>query len=214
MNDSKITPRVLFRDETFVVLEKPPGMPTQSTRRGSEGTLERWLKEQDGVSYTAFHHRLDAAAQGLICAALDQRANKSLARSFRERLAQRRYRALVHGTPASAEGEWHHLQVLRGKRRQALPWARGRKGEEMKSRWTTDERRGPYSLISVALETGRTHQIRLQATAEGHPIVGDRVYGFGEPGALRLQACLLKLAHPVTGEPLSWELPEPESWKS
>jgi 23S rRNA pseudouridine1911/1915/1917 synthase len=82
----------------------------------------------------------------------------------------------------------------------------------MKARWTALDRRGSHSLISVALETGRTHQIRLQAAAEGHPIVGDRVYGFGEAGGLRLQASELGLEHPVTGEWMSWELDEPVSW--
>lgn len=209
---SVAVPRVVFRDDTFIVLEKPVGMPTQSTRRGSEGTLEHWLREQDGVEYTAFHHRLDAGAHGLICAALDRRANKSLARAFRERLAQRRYRALVHGTPDGPDGQWHHLGVDRRGRRQAIPWEPRARGEEMKARWTALERRGPHSLISVALETGRTHQIRLQAAAEGHPIVGDPVYGFGEAGGLRLQASELGIEHPITGEWMSWELDEPESW--
>ena len=214
MNSFIDTPEFVFRDDVFVVLNKPQGMPTQSTRRGSEGTLEHWLAEQEGIDYTAFHHRLDAAAQGLICAAIDTRANKSLARSFRERLAHRRYRSLLHGRLTSDAGYWHHEQVMRGKRRQALPWAPGSRGIEMKARWTNEERRAPYSLVTVSLETGRTHQIRLQAAAEGHPIVGDSVYGFGEPGGLRLQACDLEIDHPTTGERMQWALPEPGTWSS
>jgi len=214
MNAIPQSPSVLFRDDVFIVLEKPSGMPTQSTRRGAEGTLEDWLLQQEGVDYTAFHHRLDAAAQGLICAGLDRRANKSLARSFRDRLARRSYRALVHGSLTEADGIWHHLQVERQKRRKAIPWERGVRGQEMKARWTALDRRPPYSLISVSLETGRTHQIRLQAAAEGHPIVGDRVYGFGEPGGLYLQASELEIEHPLSGERMSWSLEEPESWRS
>jgi 23S rRNA-/tRNA-specific pseudouridylate synthase len=84
----------------------------------------------------------------------------------------------------------------------------------MKARWTNEERRAPYSLVTVSLETGRTHQIRLQAAAEGHPIVGDFVYGFGEPGGLRLQACALEIDHPTTGERMQWALPEPANWSS
>jgi 23S rRNA-/tRNA-specific pseudouridylate synthase len=204
---------VIFRDDVFVVLEKPTGMPTQSTRRGAAGTLEAWLQGQEGVSYTAFHHRLDAAAQGLICAGLDRRANKSLARAFRERLARRSYRALVHGIPSGDAGVWHHLQIERRGRRKALPWEPGKRGEEMKARWFSLEPRPPHCLITVSLETGKTHQIRLQAAAEGHPIVGDRVYGFGEAGGLRLQASELELEHPLTGERMSWSLEEPESWR-
>lgn len=206
-------PRILFRDDTLVVLEKPPGMAVQATRGTVEGTLESWLKEQDGVTYTAFHHRLDRDAQGLICAALDRRANKGLARSFGQRLARRSYRALVHGFPEDEEGLWRHRQVQRGRRRKALPWSSGGEGEAMEARWSRVEPRPPYGLIRVSLVTGRTHQIRLQAAAEGHPIVGDSLYGFGESGGLRLQACELGLEHPITGKLLDWTLEEPASWQ-
>ena len=84
----------------------------------------------------------------------------------------------------------------------------------MISDWELVASRAPYSLIEVRLTTGRTHQIRLQSAAEGHPILGDRTYGFSEPGGLRLQACRLELDHPLSGKPLSWELPEPEAWRS
>ncbi len=208
------SPSVLFRDDVFVVLNKPPGMPSQSTRRGSEGCLEAWLRGQDGVNYTAFHHRLDAAAQGLICASLDRRANPALAAAFRERTARREYRALVHGQPVSRSGRWHHLHRKRGNRRLAVDFEPGAAGEEMISDWEFVESRVPYSLIEVRLTTGRTHQIRLQSAAEGHPILGDRTYGFSETGGLRRQACRLETEHPLSGELLSWELQEPEAWGS
>ena len=84
----------------------------------------------------------------------------------------------------------------------------------MRLRWTAGERRGMHSLLTLQLHTGRTHQVRLQCAAQGHPIVGDPRYGFGEAGGLRLQSCCLSLDHPVTGEELSWELKEPADWSS
>jgi len=212
MNGPLNQPEVVFRDQVLIVINKPPGMPTQSTRQGKEGTLEAWLEVQEGVHYTAFHHRLDAAAQGLVCAALDRRANVSLARSFRERLARRTYRAIVHGEPQGAGGTWHHLGRRRGSRRSVVPFEAGAAGEEMLAEWALKEVRSPYSLIEVQLQTGRTHQIRLQASTEGHPILGDRTYGFSEPGGLRLQACALQIGHPLTGERLSWTVDLPASW--
>ena len=214
MSGSDQTPRVVYRDRVLVVLNKPPGMPTQATRQGSAGTLEEWLRAQDGVNYSAFHHRLDAAAQGLVCAALDRSANSSLARSFRQREAKRTYRALVHGRPRTTEGRWHHLGRRRGARRIAVRYAQGAPGEEMIARWAMLEARPPYSLLEVQLETGRTHQIRLQASAEGHPILGDPVYGFAESGGLCLQACALSLRHPMSGDWMSWDLAEPGRWGS
>ena len=83
----------------------------------------------------------------------------------------------------------------------------------MLSGWSLVEERGPHGLLVARLKTGRTHQLRLQAAAEGHPIVGDRMYGFGEAVGLRLQAFALGLDHPVTGEGMVWELEEPQSWR-
>ncbi len=204
-----MTPEVLYRDRWLAVVHKPPGMPVQSTRRGAEGTLEPWLRALDGVTYVAFHHRLDAAARGLLVVGLHEHANRGLAKAFRERLAVRKYRVLVHGEPAADEGEWRHVEGRRGKERVALPDG---PGKPMVSRWRKLAQRGARALLEVRLETGRTHQIRLQAAAEGMPVVGDVVYGFGERGGLRLQAYALELDHPVTGERLAFELPEPEGW--
>jgi 23S rRNA-/tRNA-specific pseudouridylate synthase len=203
-----VTPEWVFRDEWIAVIHKPPGMPVQSTRRGAEGTLEPWLKAHDGIDYVAFHHRLDAAAQGLLVVGLHPHANPGLAREFRERRAVRKYRALVHGEPGS-QGEWRHVEGKRGGERVALPSGPGR---HMVSRWTLLEQRGSRALIEVRLHTGRTHQIRLQAAAEGMPVVGDIQYGFGERGGLRLQAYSLEFTHPVTHKPVHHVLPVPLQW--
>lgn len=224
-------PVVLFRDEYLAVVDKPPGMPVQPTRASVHGTLEEWLLDQAGISYAAFHHRLDRDARGLLAVAIHRDANRGLAAAFAGRTAERRYRVLVNGLPASDSGQWRHIEGLRLGRRTAGPWtepeagehgaAQGdsaaghpsrRTGREMLASWTLSERRGPHSLLVVRLHTGRTHQVRLQAAAEGLPVVGDRLYGLREDVDLRLQAFALGLAHPVTGAALSWELEEPPEW--
>jgi 23S rRNA pseudouridine1911/1915/1917 synthase len=205
-------PGWVFRGDSFAVVSKPPGMPVQATRASALGTLEAWLRDQPGVGYVALHHRLDADARGLLAVALDRGANKGLAASFSQRTAVRRYRMLVHGTPAGGAGEWRHREGRRGQVRTAEPWTARGHGREMISSWRLAEERDLHGLLEARLQTGRTHQLRLQAAAAGHPIVGDRLYGFGEAGGLRLQAYALALEHPVTGEGMSWELEEPEGW--
>lgn len=202
-------PSIVHRDRHLLVLDKPAGVPSHATRSTVRGTVERWAADLDGVSYVALHHRLDRDARGLLAVAIHRAANKGLARAFGERLAARRYRALVEGEVEDDEGVWHHALQERGRQRRAVPW-RGR-GKEMLADWRVVGRREGRTLLEVSLRTGRTHQIRLQAKAAGHPLVGDRLYGSGGD-VLHLQAFGLALPHPVTGEALSFELPAPEGW--
>ena len=205
-------PRILYRDQDIATLWKPPGVAVQATRSTVHGTLEQWLRSQPLVEYVAFHHRLDRDAQGLLVVALDRRSNKNLAAAFRERTATRRYRVLVEGEPEAEGGRWHHLQRKPGRKRIAVPWEQGAEGQEMIARWDLLERRGGSALIEVALETGRTHQVRLQCAAEGLPVRGDRLYGRRHAGGLHLQAYKLSLRHPVTGAERGWELDLPQEW--
>jgi len=206
-------PTIVYRDEVLLIVNKPAGVPVQPTRSTVQGTVERWASSLYGVKYVALHHRLDRDAQGLLAVAIDRAANKGLARAFGERIAIRRYRAEVRGVMEGESGVWQHTLYEKGRSRRANPYVEGH-GKEMLSEWRVLGRGEGYTLIEVALRTGRTHQIRLQARAEGHPILGDSLYGAGERGGLRLQAYGLSLQHPVSGEGLDFELPLPEGWGS
>ncbi len=201
-------PAIVHRDRHVVVVDKPPGIPVSATRQTVHGSVEGWLKDQ-GLPYVALHHRLDRDAQGLLVVAVHKAANAGLARSFREHRIRRTYRAVLVGR-LEGEGTWEHDQVQRAGQRQAV--APGRGGQRMVSRWKALRPWGEDTLVQVVLETGRTHQIRLQAASVGHPVLGDRLYGGGEPGGLRLQASRLELRHPVTGKALVCDRPPPPSW--
>lgn len=207
--DPVIPIRVVHRDADLVVIDKPPGVACQATRTTVHGTVERQVAQLPGIHYVALHHRLDRPARGLLAVAVSRRANAGLARAFSERLAVRRYRALLAGR-LEGEGTWEHRLVEDGDRR-AEPWLG--EGTLMRSRWRVLEQLGDQTLVEVVLETGRTHQIRVQTAAEGCPIVGDRRYGRAEPGGLRLQAFGLALEHPVSGEPLEFTLDVPDDWE-
>ncbi len=203
-------PTIVYRDEVLLVVDKPAGMPTQATRSSVMGTVERWASRLPGVDYVALHHRLDKDAQGLLALATDRSANRGLAAAFGERIARRRYRALVVGEVHGESGTWHHALIERGRTRTAEPAGRPG-GKEMLADWAVLARLEGRTLLEVTLRTGRTHQIRLQSKAAGHPLVGDALYGAGG-GPLRLQAFALELPHPVRDELLSFELPAPADW--
>ena len=176
----------IFRDEHIVVVDKPAGLPSQKGLDGRPGVYEMLRQEFGRVG---LHHRLDAAARGVMVLGLSRPADRGLARQFQERSVQRTYRAQVLGNPG--QGVWS--------------WAID--GKPAVSHFRTIEP-GATSRIEVRLETGRTHQIRRHPSQAGHPILGDRRYG-GAAGrladTLQLQAWRLALAHPVTGEPLVFE---------
>jgi 23S rRNA pseudouridine1911/1915/1917 synthase len=202
-------PVLVYRDAHIVVVNKPPGVPVSPTRETVHGTVESWLTEQ-GFTYVALHHRLDRDAQGLLVVAIHRAANKGLARAFQQRRVRRTYRAVLVGG-LQGEGTWKNTLVQRRGKRVAV--APNKKGQSMRATWSTLARRGANTLVRVVLETGRTHQIRLQSVAAGHPVLGDRIYGGSQPGGLRLQASRLELKHPVSGKPLLVELDEPTSWR-
>ena len=205
-------PVIVHRDDALLVVDKPPGMPTQASRTTVYGTVEAWARALPGVQYVALHHRLDRDARGLLALAIDRSANKGLAQAFGERLATRRYRARLEGDVDGDAGVWQHSLIERGRSRRAERFS-PKRGKGMRSEWTVLDRGEGTTLVEVVLQTGRTHQIRLQARAVGHPVVGDKLYGTPARGGLRLQAFALALPHPVTGEDLSFELPVPEGFR-
>lgn len=208
-NLARNPPRVVHQDPHVVVVDKPAGVPVSPTRQTVHGTVETWLFEQ-GFKYVALHHRLDRDAQGLLVAAVHRSANAGLAKAFQDRRVRRTYRAILQGS-LEGEGDWKHTLVQRRGKRIAV--APGKKGQSMRATWRAIGARGAHTLVRVVLDTGRTHQIRLQSAAEGHPVLGDRLYGGAERGGLRLQASRLELPHPVTGKTLLVDLPEPSAWR-
>lgn len=181
-----------YRDRWLVVVDKPAGLPSQGARGGSDSVFDRL---QATEAYVALHHRLDAAASGLLVLALHRDANAGLAAAFREHTARRTYAAVADGRLATST--W--TAPVDGKPATTVARAVGT-GAGM-------------TALELHLHTGRKHQLRVQAAMAGHPLIGDRRYG-GEVGRrwprLALHAVRLELDHPVTGEPLSVAAPLPD----
>ncbi len=212
----------------MVVVDKPAGLVVHPGAGHHAGTLVHGLVARfpDVAALPALVgsepdrpgivHRLDRGTSGLMVVARTPAAYRSLVEQLSSRAVSRTYRALVLGT---VEGESGVVDAPIG-RSVSSPtrMAVSRTGKEARTRYRVEERFGlpvPTTLVRAALETGRTHQIRVHLAAIGHPVVGDETYGQGRtlPGATVtrpfLHAFELAFDHPTTGERMSWtsELP-------
>ncbi|MEW6581679.1 MAG: RluA family pseudouridine synthase [Actinomycetota bacterium] len=208
--------RVAYEDADLVVVDKPAGVVTHPSRGHAAGTLVHGLLARgvaggDDPTRPGIVHRLDRDTSGLLVVARTPRAHRHLTRLMKDRRIERRYLALVHGTPPPAvtvDRPVGRHRTVRTRMSTATD-----SGRPAVTHVRTLERLGSMTLVEARLETGRTHQIRVHLEAIGHPVVGDPVYG-RRPDSLGLHrqflhAARLAFPHPETGEPLAFESPLP-----
>ncbi len=211
---------VRYRDEHLMVVAKPAGVPVHPTASHRTGTLVNRLKAM-GVPLSAgadpdrpgIVHRLDAGTSGLMVVASDDETHALLSEMFRRHSVDRRYLALVRGSPGHERFAVEAPLVRRG----AAIRVRAEGGREATTRFEVLERLARSALLEAAPETGRTHQIRVHLSSVGHPILGDRRYGGGggEAGRIGLDRLFLHswrigFDHPVTGTRVELEEPLPD----
>ncbi len=160
-------------------------------------------------------HRLDKGTSGLLAVARTEEAYRALVDQLATRTMERRYLALVAGDVADDRGE---VEAPIGRStRTPTKMAVTASGKPARTAYTVVERRSgerPTTLLELALQSGRTHQIRVHMAAIGHPVVGDARYGVPDKrlgsGRFFLHAFKLAFAHPVTGERIEFTSPLPE----
>jgi RluA family pseudouridine synthase len=210
---------VLYLDNHLLVLVKPPGMLSQADRTGDTDVLtlgKALVKERfdkPGNVFLGLVQRLDRPASGVMVLARTSKAAARLAEQFRARTVGKDYVALVEGTLEGGD-EWTDFLV---KEDQAV--RRAAEGEpgakEARLRWAAIAGFPGATLVHVALETGRAHQVRVQFAGRGHPLVGDFRYGSGrelDGRNLALHCARLSIDHPTRGERLSWSAAPPDAW--
>lgn len=203
----------MYDDGDVVAVDKPCGVPCQAVdpeRPDDLPTrLARHLARRHGVddAYVGTHQRLDRATSGVIVYARRREANAGLAAQLEGREVRKEYVAGVTG--GRVPEVLRHRLARGGDGRAEVVGARDRRGRDAVTRVLDVERRGGRALLRLAIETGRTHQIRAQLAHVGAPVAGDVLYGGAPAGRLMLHASALELAHPCTGEPLRLEAPRP-----
>ena len=193
---------VLREDGDLLICVKPAGVPTEGPE-GMTGLLEA---KTGGSVYPV--HRLDRAAGGLMVFARTREAARILSEDVRERRFAKEYFALVSGAPEEISGRMEDLLWHDARKNKVFPVKSPRKGvREAALTYETLETREGVSLVRVSLETGRTHQIRVQFASRGMPLLGDGKYGSRVKGPLALWSCRLAFRHPRTGKTVDLFLP-------
>jgi 23S rRNA pseudouridine1911/1915/1917 synthase len=215
--------RVLYEDEHVLAVDKPPGMVVHPAPGARRGTLVHALAHRFGPGSApgaperaGIVHRLDRDTSGVLLVARTAAALEALARQFRERTVEKRYLAVVRGTVAAATGRIDRPIGRHPHERKRMS-VRSRRGRAAVTRWTVVEQLPGATVLRLAPETGRTHQLRVHLAAAGHPILGDRVYGVrrterGGADAIARQALHaeeIRFTHPASGARLVVRAPVP-----
>jgi 23S rRNA pseudouridine1911/1915/1917 synthase len=214
--------QVLYEDNHLLVVVKPAGLATMGTPAGLPTLLtlaKQYVKERHkkpGNVYLGVVSRLDAPVTGVVLLARTSKAAARLTEQFRSRAIDKSYWAIVEGQIEPAEGrllDW--LAQDERHRRMHVVGATMPGAKEARLTYRRLSVVRGHSLVEIELETGRKHQIRLQLSHHGHPVVGDRKYGsrveFSQ--GIALHARRLVVSHPTTGERLEFEAPLPTAWR-
>lgn len=201
---------VVYRDAALLAVAKPAGVPCQSPDVSQPedlpSLLVRRLARERGVPeaevYLGTHQRLDQDTSGVLLYSLDPAVNAALAEQFRERTVRKCYLAAVSGNPPRAGTVLEDWLVPAPGGTMRVGHAKQPGAKLARTRVLEVETQGGRSLLTLAIDTGRTHQIRVQLAAIGCPVAGDHTYGGAPALRLLLHSRCLELRHPVSGEPL------------
>jgi len=221
---------IVYEDDSVLLINKPAGLVVHPGAGNSDRTLLNALlhhaPQLQELPRAGIVHRLDKETSGLLVVAKTPRAHKSLTHQIKKRTMAREYQCIVYGTFISggkvdAPIDRHPLQ----RKRMAIVET----GKPAVSHYRIAEKFRALTLLTVKLETGRTHQIRVHMSHIRHPVVGDPTYGGKVQlaknmtqlliDALRkfkrqaLHAVALGFTHPETGEFMRWEIPLPDDIK-
>ena len=220
---------ILHEDSDCLVVNKPGGLLTQAPVGidSLEFRIKRFFQERGdnlGEIYLGVPHRLDRPASGVIVFAKHIRAARKISRQFERRQVEKTYWALVEGTVEPDEATWTDLvKKIEGEPRTIVVDANDPEGRLAILHYRVLKRLPSRSLLEIELETGRTHQIRVQCASRGHPLFGDSLYGSKQPFGpwsdderqrlIGLHARQLRFLHPTTRQPLEITAPLPAVWE-
>lgn len=214
---------IVYEDEHLLVVSKPRGMVVHPAAGNGSGTLVNallkhchgQLSEINGVVRPGIVHRIDKDTTGLLLVAKDNKSHIGLAEQIKAHSLTRQYIALVHNNIKNDEGTIETTIGRHPTERKKMS-VHARQGRVAITHYKVLARYDGYTLVQCRLETGRTHQIRVQMSYIGNPLVGDKLYGikkekFALEGQL-LHAQVLGFIHPITNQYMEFSAPLPEDF--
>ena len=210
---------IIYQDKDVAVINKAQGVTVHAGGGTKGDTLVNALLYHldslsgiNGVLRPGIVHRIDKDTSGLLVVAKNDRAHVSLASQIEKKTCRREYIALLEGVVK--EDKWRIETFIGRSDKDRKLMAVTKTGRKAATNYEVIKRYAEFTLCRFILETGRTHQIRVHAKYMGHPVVGDKAYGFKKQkfaldGQL-LHAYKLTFTHPTTGEAVSFTAPLPD----
>lgn len=232
--------KVLYEDNHIIAVEKPAGVLTQGDRTGERSLMDMvkdYLKEKydkPGNVFLGLVHRLDKPVQGIVLFGKTSKGASRLSEQFRNHTIQKTYHGVVVGKPKEEKG------IIKEQVNKISFFAEGftnKTDEELLSEikkatktrtaelsWEVVKSNNKYSLLKVLPKTGRFHQIRIQMSGMGHPILGDWKYlptgkevskdfiEWKDKNSIALCATGIEFKKAVEDETVKLEIPLPQEW--
>ena len=221
MKSPQTSPSVIYEDNHILVIDKPPLLATMGVQADEPSLVtwtRAWLKEKydkPGNVYLGVVSRLDSFTSGLIVMAKTSKAAARLTRQFQSGEVQKVYTAILEGRPAERAGQLTDWICKDDARRRMVVCQAGHAGaKRAELRYQVSGTQGTLTLVEIELLTGRKHQIRVQCSSRGWPVLGDRKYdATGKfPKGIALHSSSLTFLHPVRREELSFRVAPPRYW--
>ena len=201
---------IIYQDKDIVVAIKPARVLSTD----EPGGMPELVRQALGTEDVRTVHRLDRVVSGLMVLARSAEAASELSRQIREDQFEKEYMAVVHGAPEQDEGRLQDLLFRDKARKMTMVANEPGKGVLPASlRYRVLNKNNGMSRVRIALETGRTHQIRVQFASRNLPLVGERKYSTLEDDCeIALWSYRLAFTHPTTGKPMEFTLEPPVTY--
>ncbi|MFH1395364.1 MAG: RluA family pseudouridine synthase [Candidatus Omnitrophota bacterium] len=211
---------IIYEDEWLIVIDKPYGMVVHPGAGTRNGTLVNALlfhcgklPDTGNESRPGIVHRLDKDTSGVMVAAKNSKALRSLAKQFQKRAVKKNYIAFVKGRLELDNGIIE-APLARNKTDRKKMQVEHLEGKEARTIYHVLRRYNKFTVVRLELLTGRTHQIRVHMKYLGHPVLGDAKYGMDKSAKRQaLHSEKLGFSHPETGKYMEFSSPMPDDMK-